>query len=577
MKKTGAWLARYALEQLPIEYIFGIPGVHNTELFDELSSSNSLKPLLVTHECHGAFMADAISRVSDKIGCLLIVPGAGVTHAASGIAEAYLDGIPMLIIAGGIRTDSTYAYQLHDIDQQALLKPITKHCFKVEQHSLVVPTLYEAYAVAVDGEPGPVFVELPVNLQLDAGSIDHLVEFTPCQHSYPEDLNAIKQVLNLLDAAQKPAIYVGWGARFAEPLVAKLAELLTAPVSTTLQGLSSFSAKHPLHTGFGFGLGAVPAARNAFSGCDTLIAIGCKFSEVGTASYGMEIPKNLVHIDINPDVFNKNYTASVCIQGDATKVLEQLLQQMHLAIEPRSNPNLIKAITQDKRNYQQQWLSKTCPNKVNPAVFFAELYKQLNQSSIIVVDDGNHTFLTAELLPIENVGGFISPTDFNCMGYAVPAAIGAKLAMPENDVVSIVGDGAFLMTAMELATASHQGIATLNFVFNDGELSQIAQAQQKPYNRKTCTQIAPIKLQALAEATYCEYLKINNDTEVINIIIQAFELLAAKKVVVVEVNIDYSHPSSFTQGVIKTNIKRLALPTKARMVGRALYRKIIKP
>ncbi len=171
MKKSGAWLVRYALEQIGVRHTFGIPGVHNTEIYDELNKSESIQPILVTHEGGAAFMADAISRTSKNIGTLLIVPAAGVTHAASGIGEAFLDGIPMLVISGGIRTDSDKTYQLHDIDQHALLAPITKKTFKVETHKQIIPAIYEAYQIACDGEPGPVFVEVPVNLQLFPGEV----------------------------------------------------------------------------------------------------------------------------------------------------------------------------------------------------------------------------------------------------------------------------------------------------------------------------------------------------------------------------------------------------------------------
>ena len=180
MKKTGAWLVRYALEQIGVTHTFGIPGVHNTEIYDELNKSELIRPVLVTHEGGAAFMADATSRTSGNIGTLLIVPAAGVTHAASGIGEAFLDGIPMLIICGGIRTDVEKSYQLHDVDQHALLAPITKKTYKIETHQDIIPTIYEAYQIAVDGEPGPVFVEVPVNLQLFPGEVSSPAPRTSC-------------------------------------------------------------------------------------------------------------------------------------------------------------------------------------------------------------------------------------------------------------------------------------------------------------------------------------------------------------------------------------------------------------
>jgi acetolactate synthase-1/2/3 large subunit len=176
MQRTAARLAREALEQLGVRFTFGSPGVHNTELYDELGASDSITPVLVAHEGGGAFMADAVSRTGAGIGVLAIVPAAGVTHAASGIGEAFLDGIPMLVIAGGVRRDLGRAYQLHDMDQHALLAPITKARWRIERHADVIPVIHEAFRVAMDGEPGPVFVEIPVDLQLmpgDAG--DHQV------------------------------------------------------------------------------------------------------------------------------------------------------------------------------------------------------------------------------------------------------------------------------------------------------------------------------------------------------------------------------------------------------------------
>jgi acetolactate synthase-1/2/3 large subunit len=171
MKKTGAWMAVRALEALGIRYTFGIPGVHNTELYDELNSSEQITPILVTHEGGASFMADGISRTSDLTGTLVIVPAAGATHAASGIGEAFLDGIPMLVICGGIRTDLDKKYQLHEMDQHAFLKALTKASFLVRTHEEIVPTLFKAWEIAHSDEPGPVFVEIPVNLQMFPGEV----------------------------------------------------------------------------------------------------------------------------------------------------------------------------------------------------------------------------------------------------------------------------------------------------------------------------------------------------------------------------------------------------------------------
>ena len=258
MKKTAAWLVRYGLEQLGVKYTFGIPGVHNTEMYDELNNSESVTPILVTHEGCGAFMADAISRTSDSVGTLLIVPAAGVTHAASGIGEAFLDGVPLIVISGGIRSDSEYEYQLHDIDQHALLQAITKKTYMVEHQNQVLETLYEAYEIATGGEPGPVFIEVPVNLQLYTGEIDGLMTYAEYQQKNKVAVALFNEAqldaaAELLCNASSPGLFLGWGAVDVSDAAIEIAEALGAPASTTLQGLSAFPANHPLHTGMSFG------------------------------------------------------------------------------------------------------------------------------------------------------------------------------------------------------------------------------------------------------------------------------------------------------------------------------------
>jgi acetolactate synthase-1/2/3 large subunit len=211
---------------------------------------------------------------------------------------------------------------------------------------------------------------------------------------------------------------------------------------------------------------------------------------------------------------------------------------------------------------------------VNPARFFAALRSRLTDDATVVVDDGNHTFLAAELLPIHRARGFISPTDFNCMGYCVPGTIGAKLARPEAQVVGIVGDGAFRMTALELATATAQRLGVIVFVFDDGELAQIAQAQEIPYNRKTCTVLGPLDAAGVAQATGAAYLRIADDAGIEAALTEAFKLAAGNRPVLVDVAVDYSKRTRFTEGIVKTNLERFDLPTKARLIGRALWRRV---
>jgi acetolactate synthase-1/2/3 large subunit len=576
-KKSGAWLVRYALEQLPVSHTFGIPGVHTTEIYDELNKSEKIDPVLVTHEAGASFIADAISRTSPKgeIGVLVIVPAAGLTHAMSGIGEAFLDGIPMLVISGGTRTDMEYGYQLHELDQHKILAGLTKASYKIESHTDIVKTFFEAYRTAVTGVPGPVFIEIPVNIQLFQGEIDEVPVFEKPWPSVVSPESALAQAVDLLTQAKKPGIFVGWGAVDAVEETKQIAELLGAPVATTLQGQSSFPGNHPLHTGMGFSKAAVPAGENAFKDIDCLLAVGTHFGEIPTGSFGVKVPENLIHVDIDDKAIGRNYKTKVGIQGDARMVLAMLLERLQGkgVQNPDRKAAVAAQIAADKKAYKEEWFAHV-NDRVNPAMFFDELRKQLADDAILVVDDGNHTFLASELYEVRGARRFISPTDVNCMGYCVPAAIGAKLVNRDKQVVGIVGDGAFLMTGLEILTATTENCGVPYFVFYDGELSQISQGQEIPYNRKTCTILGNVRLEGIAMATGAKYIAIENNGQLAAKIKEALDTAATGQPVVVDVRIDYSKRTRFTKGIVATNLKRFPLGEKFRFIGRAVVRKV---
>jgi acetolactate synthase-1/2/3 large subunit len=577
MKKTGAYLTVYALEQIGVKQTFGIPGTHTTELYDELNNSKLIEPVLVTHEGGGAFMADGVSRTSGQVGTLTIVPAAGATHAMSGIAEAFLDGLPMLVISGGTRRDTGRHYQLHQIDLEKVAGGVVKAYHLVERHEDIVSTIYQAYDQALSGEPGPVFVEIPVELLLFKGKVRKLMTYQSSRAVPAPSPEAVKAAADLLLAAENPGIYVGWGAVDAVAEVEALAERLVAPAATTLQGKSAFPAHHPLHVGVGFGPTGLPAAQEAFKDCDCLLAVGCRFAEIATGSYGVKVPDNLIHVDINPDVFNKNFPARVTIEGDAGQVLralnEELAQRNWSPV--RKLEVLAAKIADQKRLYGATWLGKKKDNIVSPGFFFKALREKLPDDAFLVVDDGKHTFLAAELFDVYEPRHFISPTDFNCMGYCVPAAIGAKMVNPDKVVAAVVGDGAFLMTGMETITAVTYGLGIPIFVFHDGELGQISQFQQISLNRKTATVLGDMRVEGVAMATGAEFLAMKNDLEIEGCIDRALALAGEGKPVIVDVNIDYSKRTMLTKGVVKTNLSRFPLREKVRFIRRAIKRKIL--
>jgi acetolactate synthase-1/2/3 large subunit len=437
-----------------------------------------------------------------------------------------------------------------------------------------VPTVYRAYLKAIEGEPGPVYIELPANLQLLTGEVSEMPAFKAKITRPGLDTELIEKAAALLASAERPGIFVGWGARDVAEEIRRIAEHIGAPVATTLQGLAAFPADHPLHTGMGFGPAAVPAARNAFSDCDAMLAVGTRFAEICTGSYGAVPPANLVHIDINPGALGRNHPTPVPIQADARDAVPALAEVLLNSSPSRDWAALKESIAADKTAWLEEWLAHDSKDRVNPGKFFSSLRSRLDRDAVIVADDGNHTFLTAELMPIYQGGNYLSPTDFNCMGYCVPGSIGAKLSQPDRQVIGIVGDGAFLMTGLETITAVKNELGVAWFVFNDGELSQIAQAQELPYQRKTCTTVGSLDYGMLAAATGCEFVAIDNDDVIDAGIHRALGFIAQNRPVIVDVRIDYSKKTQFTVGAVKTNLKRFDMRNKIRIISRALWRKM---
>lgn len=577
MKKTGAQLAAFALEQVGVKYTFGIPGTHNTELYDELNKSEKIQPILVTHEGGASFMADGVSRTSDTIGCLVIVPASGTAYAMCGMGEAFLDGVPMLVISIGTRTDTGREYQLHQIDQLVMTKGVTKAQFHIGNHEDIIPTMYKAYNIATSGEPGPVFIEIPVNVQMFEGAVTDMPIYQKQVSNPSFHVSDIRRAADMLVKAEFPFLYFGWGTRNASEYTLKIAELLGAPVAVTIQGKSVFPNAHPLFTSAGMGAVAKPSGQWALKKHDAMLAVGVRFAEVATGSYGLENPKNLIHIDINSDVFNKNYKADLCIQADATEALKALYEELKSRnIDRKAQRENNEAILLKlNEGYFSDWLTGCREDIVSPGYFFQALQKQITDDTIVMTDDGKHTFLTAELLNVAKPKHFVAPTDFNCMGYCVPAAIGAKLVNPDKRVVAIVGDGAMLMTGMEVITAATYGVAPLIFIFNDGELGQISEFQSIPLKYKTCTTLTKVNYEGFAIAAGLPFLQIDNDIHLDEMMDRAFKLNDEGRAVIVNVKIDYSKKTMLTKGAVMVNLKRFPLSEKFRFIARMAKRHTI--
>lgn len=569
MAMSGAAQVVKALEDEGIRLAFGIPGTHNIELYDQLATSKSVRPILVTDEQSASFMADAAWRASGVMACVNVVPGAGLTHALSGIAEAFLDCVPMLVLGCGIRRDTGKAYQLHDVDQQALAAPVTKGAFRPEVGEEIYGTIRKACRLAREGCPGPVFVEIPANLyMLGQPESAPWKEEAPSTPPLSQDL--LKRCAEVLSKAQRPLLYVGLGAANAGADLVALAEKLEAPVSSTFQGKGVFPESHPLFLWPGFGAAAPAFARSVAGECDATLAMGCRFGEVATGSYGLNPPAPLIHVDIDASVPGRNFPAEIAVASDAAEFVRALLP----LLPTHSKSETLRARIREGRAEAAAEIRSPSDSGVSPGLLLSHLQQLFGSETIFTSDSGNGSFLAIEGLILDKPGKLLGPMDYSCMGYSVPAAIGAKLARPEAPVVALAGDGAFLMTGLEMITAASLGVAAAFLVLRDRELAQIAQFQGVAYNRKACSELPDYDLASISAGTGVECLSLKTDADIRPVLERAKAILAEGRPVAIDVAIDYSRKTFFTRGVVRTTLGRLPWMDRIRFVGRAVGRKL---
>ena len=368
MNKSGSQLVRYALEQLNIQHTFGVLGAHNRDLYNALNESTSINTHLVNQELSAAFMADAISRTTqnNSIGAMLISADAIISQ---GIAEAFISGVPLLIIAG------SSDHQNYGIDSQQLLQPLTKAYLKITEHEEIVSTIFAAHQIAVSGKPGPVFIDIPIELQMQDEELDqplpvnlHAVNEGSLDQEHV-DPKHIDHSAQKLFSAENPAIYCGWKATIAQPELIALAEFLAAPVSNSLQGTSAFPAQHPLHAG----LIVTPSAKRALKDCDALLLIGIASHDGIDLDYAeADLPDNIMQLE-----------------PEAISALLRKLQELHANAntnkEPNDNKDRVTAVTKTiakyKNEQKEDWLEHNSKGRVNPAVFFDALANATNNDA----------------------------------------------------------------------------------------------------------------------------------------------------------------------------------------------------
>jgi acetolactate synthase I/II/III large subunit len=511
-KMTGAMAVVETLVQEGCDCVYGIPGAQENELWDAMKS-RGLPYLLCTHEFSAAAMADGYARATGKPGVLAVVPGPGVTNSLSGIGEALVDSIPLVAIVGDIAQGEKFRpFQVHCLDQVALLKPVTKGVFHVEEVSQVAAAIRQAFALAASGEPGPVAVVIPYTLLTET----HDFHTPPAEApGVPFDESCFAKAIELLAQTHlKVGIYAGQGCMDYSDLLVQLAEVLQAPVATSVSGKGCFPECHPLSVGWGYGSHATGASERVFGGLnpanqvELLLAIGVRFSEVSTGYYNMPKIRHVIHVDANPCNIGKVVRADVGVHADAGAFMSKCLE-FAPALKRDRDDKLLDRIKSAKADDLRRHQKIEALSGADPMAFLLTLRKNLPCDGLVFVDVTVTEHLAAEAFEVSKPRTYFNPTDNQAMGWSIPAALGAQRVMPGRPVAVVIGDGCFLMSAMEISTAARENLPVKIFVLDDQAYHYMQRLQRAAYLRTTATILARMNYAALADGFGVWYREIH--------------------------------------------------------------------
>ena len=508
MTATGADLVCQTLADLGVRCVFGLPGTQNVTLFEALRRS-SIRTVLASHEAAATFMANGYYRASGRLGVVVTIPGPGFAWALPALAEARLDSAALLLLTGPPARGPGRAFQLQAIAQGAVAAPLVKRVFDVDRPADLAQVLRDAAATALSGEPGPVIVQLAdtalAQVPLGAASRTAAAAADP-------DREPLSRAVAALGAAQRVVIFAGQGAAGAAAAVTALAERRGALVLTTPSGRGVVAEDHPLALAFDFQRGDVAVVNQLLERADLVVALGCKFGHNGTGGFALRLPADrLVHVDADPAVLNANYEARYPVAARVEDVLDAF------AAAPRPAGGWPEGAAVEWRRR----LHVSGTRAPEPAVhgvpgnnaqeFFRQLRAALPRDAILVLDSGLHQVLARRYFDVLAPRGLLFPSDFQSMGFALPAAIGAKLAAPERAVVALLGDGGFKFSGLELLTAARERLPVTAIVFNDGRLNMIRLQQLQSFGRDAAVDVHNPDFAALAAACGVGYGLVDGD------------------------------------------------------------------
>ena len=533
MKMNGARIMLECLKLEGVDTVFGYPGGTVINIYDELFSFKDIHHILPRHEQAGTHAADGYARATGKVGVAIATSGPGATNTVTGIATAYMDSIPMVIITGQVPTALIGNDAFQEVDIIGITRPCTKHSFLVRDVKELAGIMKKAFYIARTGRPGPVLVDLPKDVQIAQTEFVYpetveIRSYKPNTVGHPRQ---VEKAMDMMLESRRPVLYVGGGVvlgNAAEELT-KLARTLTIPVTTTLMGLGSFPGNDPNSLGM-LGMHGAYCANMAMTNSDLIIAIGARFDDRVTGKLTTFAPQaRIIHVDVDPTSIKKNVRVDLPIVGDVKDVLAKMLKQTgKLKDKVAEFKVALAAWHEDIDGWKTKHpLSyKSSSTIIKPQFVIQKLRELSDADAIISTDVGQHQMWTAQFFQFNKPRTLLSSGGLGTMGYGLPAAMGAQAAFPERQVISICGDGGVQMNIQEMATLVQNRLPVKIVILNNNFLGMVRQWQELFFDKRyssTCMEL-PIDYVKLADAYGAKGFSTSKPGEVEKIIKAAFKV-----------------------------------------------------
>ncbi|PLX85642.1 MAG: acetolactate synthase, large subunit, biosynthetic type [Desulfuromonas sp.] len=531
MKKTGSQILLECLQQEGVEKVFGYPGGAVINIYDDLFES-PIQHILNRHEQAAVHAADGYARATGYVGVVIATSGPGATNTVTGIATAYMDSIPMVIISGQVPTPLIGNDAFQEADMVGITRPCTKHNYLVQDIKDLPRVIKEAFYIARTGRPGPVLIDLPKDIQV--ATLKYTYPDTVKLRGYKPTVTGNKRQIDkaakMLLRAKRPVFYVGGGTvqSNASGELLALAERLQVPVTTTLMAMAAFPQAHPLALGM-LGMHGTYFANMAVTDCDLLVAVGARFDDRVTGRIDAFASKaKVIHIDIDPTSIKKNVAVDLPIVGDIKNVLGALLD--NLADQDEAVSESVSGL-QDWHETVSHWKAshpmgyQASTSVIKPQYVIEKVRELTDDDAIISTEVGQHQMWTAQFFRFSQPRTFLTSGGLGTMGFGLPAALGAQVAFPDRQVIDISGDGSFQMNSQELATLVQYRLPVKIVILNNNFLGMVRQWQQLFFEKRysqTCMEL-PIDFVKLAEAYGATGLRTDKVDEVGAVITKALE------------------------------------------------------